>query len=50
LYARFAKVAAEHPASWNYGKPAETEESIGTVSKNNRMICLPCMLLSPDPY
>ncbi|KAL1960291.1 hypothetical protein VTO42DRAFT_8251 [Malbranchea cinnamomea] len=45
LYAEFAKVAEKHPAAWNYGKPAETEESIGTVSKSNRMICFPYPLL-----
>lgn len=42
LYAEFAKTAEQNPLAWNYGKPAETAESIGTVSKNNRMICFPC--------
>ncbi|GAB7349144.1 hypothetical protein MBLNU459_g8085t2 [Dothideomycetes sp. NU459] len=45
LYADFAQVAAQNPLAWNYGKPAETEESIGTVSKRNRMICFPYPLL-----
>ena len=42
LYAQFAKVAEKHPISWFHGKPAETRESIGTVTKKNRMICYPC--------
>jgi hypothetical protein len=42
LYAGFAKVAEQNPLAWNYGKPAATEEVIGTVSKRNRMICFPC--------
>ncbi|KAL1961836.1 hypothetical protein VTN77DRAFT_1005 [Rasamsonia byssochlamydoides] len=45
LYAKFSQVAAQNPLSWNYGKPAETAESIGTVSKRNRMICFPYPLL-----
>jgi hypothetical protein len=44
LYAEFAKTAEQNPFSWGYGKPAETAESIGTVSKKNRMICFPCEL------
>jgi hypothetical protein len=43
LYAEFAKVAEKNPLAWNFGKPAATEETIGTVSKKNRMICYPCM-------
>jgi len=42
LYAEFAKVAEQNPLAWNYGK-AETEETIGTVTKRNRMICFPCI-------
>lgn len=42
LYAEFAHVAESHASAWSYGKPAETEVSIGTVTKKNRMICLPC--------
>ncbi|KAL5362554.1 hypothetical protein BJX96DRAFT_177256 [Aspergillus floccosus] len=45
LYANFAEIAAKNPLSWNYGKPAETASSIGTVSKKNRMICSPYPLL-----
>jgi acetyl-CoA acetyltransferase len=45
LYAEFAKVAEQNPLAWNYGKPAETAESIGTVTKRNRMICFPYPLL-----
>lgn len=46
LYAEFAKVAEHNPLAWNYGN-AETEESIGTLSKRNRMICFPCKALYP---
>jgi hypothetical protein len=42
LYSDFAKVAENNPLAWNYGKKAEKEESIGTVTKKNRMICFPC--------
>jgi hypothetical protein len=42
LYADFAKVAEKNPFAWNYGQPAMTKEVIGTVSKKNRIICLPC--------
>ena len=41
MYAEFAKVAEENLYAWTYGS-AETAESIGTVAKRNRMICLPC--------
>ena len=40
LYAEFANVAASNSYSWS--TTAETAETIGTVSKKNRMICLPC--------
>lgn len=42
LYADFAKVAERNSMSWMYGEKAETEESIGTVTGRNRMICYPC--------
>ena len=42
LYADFAKVAEKQVYAWNYGKPAKTKEEIATVTKRNRMICLPC--------
>ena len=42
LYAGFADVAARHPSSWNYGKLPLSAEQIGTVTKQNRMICFPC--------
>ncbi|QDS69096.1 hypothetical protein FKW77_010182 [Venturia effusa] len=45
LYGDFAKVAEKNPVAWNYGKPAETEATIGTVAKKNRMICFPYPLL-----
>nr|POE75135.1 hypothetical protein CFP56_63370 [Quercus suber]POE94786.1 hypothetical protein CFP56_17023 [Quercus suber] len=47
LYAEFAKVAEVNEYAWNHGNAAETKDSIGTVSKKNRMICLPCR--SPLP-
>lgn len=47
MYAEFAKIAERQPYAWNYGKPAATEEFIGTVSKKNRMICFPCTKSSP---
>lgn len=43
MYAEFVKVAEKNPYAWFNGGPAETEETIGTVSTRNRMICLPCM-------
>lgn len=42
MYAEFAKVAENQPYAWNYGK-ATTKETIGAVTKRNRMICFPCM-------
>ncbi|KAJ5215385.1 Thiolase [Penicillium cinerascens] len=45
LYADFSKVAASNPYSWNHGNGTETAQSIGTVSKKNRMICFPYPLL-----
>ncbi|KAF2437113.1 hypothetical protein EJ08DRAFT_602057 [Tothia fuscella] len=45
LYAEFAQTASKNPYAWNYGKSAETEESIGRVSSKNRMICFPYPLL-----
>lgn len=42
MYASFAKIAEKNPNAWYYGKVANTEEVIGTVSRTNRMICLPC--------
>ncbi|KAL2834495.1 hypothetical protein BDW59DRAFT_156425 [Aspergillus cavernicola] len=45
LYAEFAQIAAKSPVSWSYGKEPETAESIGTVTKRNRMICSPYPLL-----
>jgi hypothetical protein len=44
LYAAFAKVAERNPGAWSYGERAATEETIGTVSRRNRMICAPCEL------
>ena len=42
LYAEFAKIAENNTYSWNYGQPAATEETIGTITDKNRMICFPC--------
>lgn len=42
LYAHFAEVAKTYEYAWNYGK-AHDEETIGTTSDKNRMICFPCM-------
>lgn len=43
MYAQFSRVAAEqNQYAWDYGQPAHTAQDIGTVSKKNRMICLPC--------
>ena len=44
MYADFAKVAEQNQYAWSYGKAA-TQDFIGTVSKRNRMICFPCMLI-----
>lgn len=45
MYAEFANIASQDEYSWCYGKPALSEQTIGTVSKKNRMICLPYPLL-----
>lgn len=42
LYGNFASVAERNTLAWNHGKPIETETSIGTVTKKNRIICFPC--------
>lgn len=42
LYAEFARIASQNPTSWTYGKEPATEQTIGTVTKKNRMICFPC--------
>lgn len=45
MYAAFANIASQTEYAWNYDKPAESEETIRTVSKRNRMICFPYPLL-----
>lgn len=45
LYGSFSQTAASNQYAWNYGQKPETAESIGTISKKNRMICFPCRLL-----
>lgn len=47
MYGEFAQVAKNNQYAWNYGK-AESEEGIGTVTKRNRMICIPCELSAPQ--
>lgn len=42
LYAEFAKAAEGNEYAWSSRSQTETAESIGAVSKKNRMICLPC--------
>lgn len=44
MYADFAQVSAQHPASWHRGH-ADSKEKIGTVSPKNRMICTPYPML-----
>ncbi|KAK5045901.1 hypothetical protein LTR84_008687 [Exophiala bonariae] len=44
LYAEFAEVAEKQPLAWNYGS-RKSKQDIATVSKRNRMICLPYPLL-----
>lgn len=46
LYAKYAHVASNNPMAWNYGGKPETETSIRTITKRNRMICFPCAYLS----
>lgn len=48
MYAEFAKVAESNEYAWSYGTTTETAESIGSVTKRNRMICLPCELSTPS--
>lgn len=45
LYAEFASVAATNEYAWSYGQEAQTESSISTLGKKNRMICTPYPLL-----
>ena len=41
LYAGFSAIAEKNPHAWFTGK-RDSAETIGTVSKKNRMICFPC--------
>lgn len=43
MYAEFARIAEHNEYAWSYGKPAETANGIGKVTKKNRMICFPCI-------
>lgn len=45
IYGKYSQIASRHPMAWNQGKKQpETVETIGTVTKRNRMICFPCTL------
>ncbi|KIV98245.1 hypothetical protein PV10_01912 [Exophiala mesophila] len=44
LYADFAEVAEKQPYSWNFGSK-KSKSDIGTVTKQNRLICFPYPLL-----
>ena len=44
MYAEFAEVSANNPVSWHHGQ-ADSKETIGTVSKRNRMINTPYTML-----
>ncbi|CRL29836.1 Thiolase-like [Penicillium camemberti] len=45
LYGQFADIASKHPMAWNSGKSPKTAKEIGSITKNNRMICFPYPLL-----
>ena len=45
MYSEFANMASKDEYSWNHGKLAASEQTIGTVSEKNRMICFPYPLL-----
>ncbi|KAF1959456.1 hypothetical protein CC80DRAFT_586012 [Byssothecium circinans] len=44
LYAKFSKIAENNKYAWNQGKH-DDEHIIGTITKDNRMICSPYPLL-----
>ena len=51
LYSRFSQVAAQNSMAWNRSegpKLPESAQTIGTITKRNRMICFPCTLRSPS--
>jgi len=43
LYAEFDKIACQHPTSWRAGETPRDVDAIKTITKQNRMICTPCM-------
>ncbi|KAJ5444418.1 uncharacterized protein N7458_008290 [Penicillium daleae] len=45
LYAEYSRVAAKNPIAWTHGKEPDTAETIGKITKRNRMICLPYPLV-----
>lgn len=42
LYGKYAEIASQKPMSWSFGKSCHTAKDIGTITKQNRMICHPC--------
>jgi hypothetical protein len=42
LYEEYSRVAAKNPIAWTHGKEPDTADTIGKITKRNRMICLPC--------
>lgn len=42
MYAEFDAISSNNEYSWNSGRPAQSADFIGTVSKKNRLICEPC--------
>lgn len=48
LYGKFSQIASKNPMAWNRKKKKpETVETIGTITKRNRMICFPCRVAWP---
>ncbi|KAF3394611.1 hypothetical protein F1880_004981 [Penicillium rolfsii] len=45
LYAEYSRVASQNPIAWAHGKEPDTADTIGKITKRNRMICLPYPLL-----
>ncbi|KAI7759141.1 hypothetical protein LZL87_013346 [Fusarium oxysporum] len=43
LYAEFDKIACQHPISWRASETPRDIDAIKTITKQNRMICTPCV-------
>lgn len=43
MYYDFARTAEQNPYAWNYKRCVKNAAAIGQVSKENRMICYPCL-------